>query len=278
MKVLITGAGGSLGAGLAASLAPRHALRLSDVRDVETPHAFVRADIRRREEVLPLAAGMDVVVHTPAWHGIHLRSHGQGDFWDVNVDGTFNVLQSVVAHGVRRVVWISSMSVRDRNNIYGLSKVIGEELCAFYHRGAGVRFILLRPADFTPYPNRRRYGERLLRGGVDRRDVVAAAELAVEHADAAFEALPVLRQDPFTEQDVNAWAADPAAVLERHRPGAADLVRRYALSLPERIGRPDPVEARACLGYRPRYNFFSFLEDLAAHDAAGDAEAWLSGV
>ncbi len=278
MKVLITGAGGSLGSGLAASLAARHALRLSDLNPVETAAEFIQADVRRREEVLALAEGMDVVVHTPAWHGIHLRSRGQDAFWDLNVDGTFNVFQSALAHGVRRVVWISSMSVHDRNNIYGFSKVIGEELCAFYHRTAGISCILLRPADFTPYPNRRRYGERLLRGGVDRRDVIAAAALAVENTEATFEALPVLRHDPFTVEDVAAWARDPLAVLERHRPGAADLVRRHNLTLPDRIGRPDPVATRECLGYEPHHNFFSFLEELATHDAAGDAEAWLAGV
>ena len=278
MRILITGAGGSLGAGLAASLAPRHTLRLSDLQAIETAHRFVQADIRRREDVLPLAEGMDVVVHTPAWHGMHLRSRGQDAFWDVNVNGTFNMFQSVVAHGVRRVVWISSMSVHDRSNIYGLTKVVGEELCAFYHRTAGIACILLRPADFTPYPNRKRYGERLLRGGVDRRDVVAAAALAVENTEAAFEALPVLRWDPFTAGDVAAWADDPLAVLEHHRTGAADLVQRYGLSLPERIGRPDPAATRECLGFHPRYNFFSFLEKLAVHDAAGDADAWLAGV
>ena len=29
------------------------------------------------------------------------------------------------------------------------------------------------------------------------------------------------------------------------------------------------------LGYHPKYNFITFLEELAAHDRAGDAAEWL---
>lgn len=277
MRVLITGAGGNLGSGLTERLEGRHALLLSDAVALETEHEFVRMDVRNREAFVRAAEGVDLIVHTPAWHGIHLREHSETDFWDLNVDGTFNMFQAAVANRVPRVVWLSSQSVFSRDNIYGLTKVVGEELCGFYHRKHGIRCTILRPADFTPYRNRKHYGERLLRGGVDRRDVHEIAALAVENGAIECDAFPVMREDPFTPEDVQWWQDNPGVVLERHVPGARVLVERYGLDLPGEISPPDITTSKEILGYRPRYNFISFLRELAEHDRRGTAPEWLAG-
>jgi len=277
MRILITGAGGNLASGLIERLEGRHALRLSDVTALETDHEFVRMDVRDREAFVRASEGVDVIVHTPAWHGIHLRDHPETDFWDLNVDGTFNLFQAAVANRVPRVVWLSSQSVFSRDNIYGLTKVVGEELCGFYHRRHGIRCTILRPADFTPYRSRKHYGERLLRGGVDRRDVHEIAALAVESGAIECDAFPVMREDPFTPEDVQRWQDNPGVVLERHVPGARVLVERYGLDLPGEISPPDITISKEILGYRPRYNFISFLRELAEHDRCGTAPEWLAG-
>ncbi len=275
MNVLITGASGNLASGVVESLEDRYELRLSDVAPVVTKHQFVQADVRRRDDLIRAAEGMDIILHTPAWHGIHLGSRTQSDFWELNVDGTFNLFQAAVANRVPKVVWISSMAVHSRDNIYGLSKFVGEELCQFYHRTAGIRCIMLRPADFTPYRNRKHYAERLLHGGVDRRDVIAAAVLAVANETVDCEAFAILRQDPWTPDDVQEWPHDPFAVLERYVCGARRLVERYGLSLAGRIGTSDITAANAKLGYEPHHNFITFLRELAERDALGDAAEWL---
>lgn len=275
MRILITGAAGNLSTGLIERLEGRQELRLSDVVPVETAHEFVQVDVRDREAVTHAAKDVDLIVHTPAWHGIHLRSRSESEFWDLNVGGTFNMFQAAIANHVPRVVWMSSMSVHSRDNIYGLTKVVGEELCEFYYRVHGVRCILLRPADFTPYRNLKQYGERLLRGGVDRRDVHQAVSLAVENETVECEAFPILREDPFTRDDIDAWQRDPVAVLERHFPGARDLVERHELDLPSHITLADIAATKDRLGYRPRYNFITFLQDLKERDARGDSASWL---
>ncbi|MDQ3900742.1 MAG: NAD(P)-dependent oxidoreductase, partial [Actinomycetota bacterium] len=70
MRVLITGAGGNLGAGLTERLADRHDLRLADIVPIETRQPFVQLDVRNGEQYIDAAAGVDLIVHTPAWHGI----------------------------------------------------------------------------------------------------------------------------------------------------------------------------------------------------------------
>ncbi len=275
MRILITGAGGNLGTGLVAELRGRHELLLADVVRVATDLPFIELDVRDRGRYVEAAGGVDLLVHTPAWHGIHLRDHPEVDFWDLNVDGTFNAFQAATANSVPRVVWISSQSVFNRDNIYGLSKVVGEELCSYYHRVHGTRCAILRPADFTPYRNNRHYGERLLRGGVDRRDVVALTVAAIEDETVECEAFPAVREDPWSAQDVSDWPNTPSAVVDRHMKGAGELVAQYGLDLPPVLDPPDPGPAKDRLGYQPKHNFLSFLRELAQHDRKGDAESWL---
>ena len=276
MQVLITGASGNLASGLVERLTGRHELRLADLVPLETTHEFVQLDVRQREQYIDAADGVDLIVHTPAWHGIHLQTRSERDFWELNVDGTFNLFQAAVAHRVPRVIWISSVSVHNRDNIYGFSKVVGEELCQFYCQAHGIRCIMLRPADFTPYRDRKHYGERLLRGGVDRRDVHQAAALAVDNATTTCAAFPVLRADPWTPHEVELWHQDPLAVLEHYVPLARHLVVTYGLQLPEQITVPDISATRSALGYQPEHNFVAFLRELAEREQAGDATTWLA--
>ena len=276
MRILITGASGNLAAGLVERLAGRHELRLADLVPIETPHECVQVDVRQPDQYIDAAAGVDLIVHTPAWHGIHLRTRSEREFWELNVDATFNLFEAAVAHHVPRVIWISSVSVHNRDNIYGFSKVVGEELCQFYFRAHGIRSIMLRPADFTPYRDRKRYGERLLRGGVDRRDVHQAAALAVGNETITCAALPVLRADPWTPAEVDLWHHDALSVLERYVPQARELVASYDLQLPERIDVPDISATQSALGYQPAHNFVAFLRELAEREQVGDAAAWLA--
>ncbi len=104
MRVLVTGAGGTLGTALAPALAEAgHEPVLLDVRRLETPYECVRGDVRAADDVLRAANGVDVIVHTAAIHGIHLGKHSTRDFYDLNLTGTLNVWQAAVAVGVRWV-------------------------------------------------------------------------------------------------------------------------------------------------------------------------------
>lgn len=112
MRVLITGAGGSLGTAATPLLAVAgHEPVLFDIAPPESPHPTVLGDVRRADDVAAAVEGVDIVVHAAAIHGIHLADHTPREFYELNLTGTFNVLDSAVAAGVKGIVFASTMGV-----------------------------------------------------------------------------------------------------------------------------------------------------------------------
>lgn len=92
----------------------------------------VRFDIRDRAAVERVAEGVAAVVHTAAWHGIHLRNHPARDLWELNADGTFNVFQAATSAGARAVVFSSTMGVYGES-----SRSVGDESAVWALAGSG---------------------------------------------------------------------------------------------------------------------------------------------
>jgi UDP-glucose 4-epimerase len=287
MRVLITGAGGTLGAALAPMLADAgHEPVLFDIRTLDGPYESVQGDVRTPEDVRAAVEGVEFVVHSAAIHGIHLGSHSRRDFHDLNLAGTFNVWEAAVEADVKGVVFSSTMGVYKPYNrplseetfaalhedlplqpgdIYGYTKVAGEEMCRLYGREYGIPSVGLRYGMFVPEPFFR-YGIRLLYGGVDARDaaraVMASLEaLAVDKIH--WGAFNVESLVPFTEEDGPQLRKDPLPVLDKYYPGATDLLRERGVESLAPIREYYPMEHPAqVLGFRPECNFDRWLEEL----------------
>ena len=98
MRCLVTGAG-MLGTALARRLrADGHRVVVGDVREVD---GAVHLDLLHSASIAPLLDGVDGVFHTAAIHGF--REARVRDFFDVNVVGTFNLLETMATAGVRNL-------------------------------------------------------------------------------------------------------------------------------------------------------------------------------
>jgi len=295
--ILITGAAGTLGRALTPVLAEHgYAVRAMDLAPTDFGLPSVSAiagDIRRPDDVRRAVAGVDAVVHAAAWHGIHLREHPARDFWELNVDGTFNVYEAAAEAGVGKVVFSSTMGVYGRSresadgravhvhedsprlptDVYGLSKGLGEDLAACYARTGRVRSVALRFGMFVPEPFAR-YGVRLLYGGVDERDVasaVMAALQALESEKLEFDAFNIESALPFTEFEAGELWNDPAAVVSHHWPHAPELMRAVGAELWGPIKEWfDIAKAGQVLGWRPQHNFDAFLDAIRSQPRAMD--------
>ena len=288
MRILITGASGNIGQGLVERFREAgHDLVLNDVNrlpdhPVFAGLPFVQGDIQQGIGLDRAAEGCDMIVHLPAWHGIHWGAKTEVDYWRLNVDGTFWMLQAAQGASINRVVFLSSMSWHNQYDKYGFTKRIGEELCEYNRRNHGLRYVAVRPADLTPWGNDfLSYGTRMLYGGVDREDVldciVAAAQALEKPLEAGMEpegiSIDATRVDPYTQEQLAGWEDDPAAACERIFPRSRILIEKYGLNIGRRPSAIGPNEAAARIGYQPKRHFGTFLEQLRRLDETGGEAA-----
>jgi nucleoside-diphosphate-sugar epimerase len=273
-RVLVTGAAGVLGRELV-PLIERDggfALRLTDAVPLETTHEFVRADLARWEEAERLCDGVDEVMHVAAIHP--WKPYTPQQYIDCNIKAVWNVLQAAANAGVRRVIYTSSVAAmgykvdspaqlpfdeskpcRPVEDIYCVSKHVGEQFCETFRAQKGLPYVALRPGCFIPRPDDDPvFGLGLLTLWLHRSDVAAAHFLALK-SDLKNEAILVTAKVPFTRADAPALLADAPPVILRYFPAAARLAER-GIQLPKSISPWYNIEkAERLLGYRPRVSF-----------------------
>lgn len=276
MKVLVTGASGNAGQAVCRALAATGAtVRMTDT--IGLPHEntglgeFVRCDTRTPDDVHRAVEGMDAVVHLAAWHCAHVPPVSDATIFAVNVDGTFNVFEACRAQGIKAIVYASSMAY-GWGSVYSVTKVIGEDLCRTYHEMTGASIAMLRYHDFVP-KSYLAFGPKLLRNGVDRRDVadatVASVYAAAEKRIGLFQT--IVHTDHHMPAEV--LADFPRLGLdwcETRVPGSKALLAKYEITLPNEVEQHNLSEAKTLLGWEPKVGFLEFLRDLQARDARGE--------
>lgn len=70
------------------------------------------------------------------------------------------------------------------------------------------------------------------------------------------------RQDLFTQEDVEAYSQSPFRVLDMKYPGAKKIIEMYNFKLPSEIHVSDLSKEQQELGYKPKYNFGAFIQEL----------------
>ena len=276
MKVLVTGAAGNAGQATCRALAAAgYEVRMADVApppaDLVGAGEFVRCDTRTPDDVRHAVRDVEAVIHLAAWHCAHVPPVSDDTIFAVNVDGTYNVLQASREAGIQAVVYASSMAY-GWGSVYGATKVIGEDLCRMYHEMTGASVVMLRYHDFVPKPYLA-FGAKLLRNGVDRRDVADATVAAVRAAAAKRIGLfrTIVHTNHGMPESVRAgFRQHGPDWCETQAPGATRLLNEYEISLPDSVEQHDLAEAKTQLGWEPKYGFVEFLRDLQARDARGE--------
>lgn len=114
-------------------------------------------DIREVEVLDKAMEGVDYVFHLAAMWLLHCKDFPRTAF-EVNIAGTFNVLEACVKHKVKKLIYSSSASVYgdavqvpmtedhpfNNKNFYGATKIAGEAMCTAYHDRYGLEIIGLR--------------------------------------------------------------------------------------------------------------------------------------
>ena len=170
-RILLTGAAGRLGSKLRKGLAPlARTIRLADrvkPGDLAANEEEAIFDLADMEATIAATEGCDAIVH---FGGAPLETHWQ-TILDSSIRGSYHVYEGARKHGVRRVVYASSVHaigyheletqigvdapVRP-DSLYGVSKTFVESLSRLYWDKFGIETACLRIFSSFPEPADRR--------------------------------------------------------------------------------------------------------------------------
>lgn len=155
-RALVTGGSGYLGSHVAKKLVEEG--YQVDILDIEEPQhnyytAFYRVDIRQDLETIFKINEFDVVYHFAGRIEVGLSKSEPTEFWDVNVGGTVNLLNTMSKYSVKNIVFASTAAVylasnsplRENsalasNSVYGKTKIACEEAII----DSNLNYIILR--------------------------------------------------------------------------------------------------------------------------------------
>lgn len=161
-RVLVTGAGGSIGSELCRQLLrfspaelimlDRDETGLQGVQISISGHGLldtnevVLADIRDAETIerIFMDRSPDVVFHAAALKHLPMLEQYPNEAWQTNVLGTRNVLNAARAAGVSTFVNISTDKAANPTSVLGFSKRLGEKLTAWFGRETECRYLSVR--------------------------------------------------------------------------------------------------------------------------------------
>ncbi len=169
MKYLVTGGAGFIGSTVVRQLLQQPGAEVLVVDNLNSGKAanlegvtgswdLANVDICDAQALVPLFAGVDVVIHLAAIPSVPRSIKDPIPSHDVNINGTFNVLQASVAAGVKRLVYAASSSAYGDTEVlpkvetmrplpkspYAAQKLMGEHYCSVFHSCFGLETIALR--------------------------------------------------------------------------------------------------------------------------------------
>ncbi len=212
---------------------------------------LVRGDVLRIEDLMDGAVGMDGIFHTAAFITLPLSQRPVVGM-DVNVRGLVNTLEACRWRGVKKIVYSSSIAaygnqttglvteaapyfgagVQPASALYGIAKLMGEQLCALYAQKHGLAWMALRLSTV--------YGERQHARGLNVVPIVESHERIRQGL------APVIPGDGDEVHDyVYAGDVARAQVLAMHSPASGEVIT-IATGMPASFNQVIGLVLKAC--------------------------------
>ncbi len=304
-RILVTGAGGQIGTELVAALRSRYGDANVVATDIQPLPQHIREagptarlDVTQADALAELvrSCNIDTIYHMAAI----LSATGEEKprlAWNVNIGGLYNVLEVARELGVRRIYHPSSIAafgpetpkvdtpqetVLRPTTMYGITKVTGEMLGAYYHRRygldiRGIRYPGVISSETLPGGGTTDYAVEIFYEAIRHRrytcfvradtvlpmiympDCIRATLMLME-ADAA----KLVHAAEYNLASLSFSAGELAAAITHHIPDFVceyrpDFRQQIADSWPQTI---DDSAARAEWGWQPEYDLAGMVADM----------------
>jgi nucleoside-diphosphate-sugar epimerase len=273
MRILVTGAAGLVGSGVATRLARDHEVIGIDLRPGE--QVGIVGDCGEVAEWRQKVGAVEAIVHTAALHAPHVGQRSDVDFRRVNVEATSRLLDfaldagaghfvltsttSLYGHALESeggAVWVDELLEPQPRDTYDETKLEAERLVA--SAGGPMTLTSLRMSRCFPEPAHKMAWYRLYRG-VDRRDVAEAHALALNRRGDP-STFVISAATRFRREDCEELVGNAPAVIESRYPGLIDRMRVQGWQPPRSIDRVyDASLAQRELGFTLRYGIEACL-------------------
>ena len=290
--VLVTGSSGHLGTALMLSLPSLgfKPIGIDTLPSATTTHVGTISD---RSLVASILAANPIthVLHAATLHKPHVESHTKEAFIETNITGTVVLLeeaarlprlQSFIYFSTTSTfglalspspgspaAWIDESVVPVPKNIYGVTKIAAEDMCALVHRQTGMPVLVLRVSRFFPEADddedRRAAMDddnlkvlELAYRRCDVEDIVSATVCAMRKArEVKWAKYIISAPPPFTNNEATLAALDRApGTVFSETPGVDQLFPARGWKHLQRVDRVyDSSKAVRELGWTPKYTF-----------------------
>ena len=308
--ILVTGSAGHLGAALMLSL-PALGFNPLGIDILASPTTTRVGSVSDRAFVKDVLAANPIrhVLHAATLHKPHVGSHSKQQFVETNVTGTLVLLEEAAALPNAQMqsfiffsttstfgralsprpgspaAWIDENVVPVPKNIYGVTKVAAEDMCALVAAQTRMPVLVLRTSRFFPEEDddedrRTAMGDANLKvlelayRRCDIEDIVSATTCAMAKAKEIGWGKYIISAPPPFTNDAETLAAldrDPAEVFRKMAPGVDEVFARQGWKHLARVDRVyDSSKAVRELGWRPKYTFARTVE------MVGRGEEWRS--
>ena len=172
MKILVIGGAGYIGSHVLLEIMSAEneivvfdSLEYGDKKNIPTAYQLIQGDILDQSALDKAMSGVDAVIHLAALKAAGESGEKINEYAEVNISGTINILNSMVKHGVKYMIFSSSAAVYGHPevgqvtedsptvpiNFYGFTKLQIEHLLNWYSSEKNIQFAALRYFNVAGY-------------------------------------------------------------------------------------------------------------------------------
>lgn len=221
MKILITGATGTIGSKLIPALENEHDLVLLSRRKIQDDARWRQVDVTKIEQVMDAMRGCETVIH------LAIASGQEGDYegddfneqrFEINVKGTYNVFEAARRTEVKRVIYTSSLTVvwgylpptfvegdapAKPVGTYALTKHLGEQIAEHYAKVHGLSVLCMRIPKPVDIEDKTSKATPILPQWIAFPDLVQAYLLALKLQNNFFETITLVGESSRRRWDIS---------------------------------------------------------------------------